>query len=94
MVLSVEHSKVVRPRIERLLGRSLGWVEGASEHKRMRGLVGPSLSPENIKAMTPHIYAAAEDALTHAQKEIRTSGGSQVFNAMDLTGRTTCVTRI
>lgn len=34
---------------------------GASEHKRMRGLVAPSLSPESLKAMTPQIYAAAED---------------------------------
>ncbi|KAJ6489643.1 cytochrome P450 [Mycena vitilis] len=88
-IYDYHHSVVVRPRIERLLGRSLGWVEGASEHKRMRGLVAPSLSPESIKAMTPQIYAAAEDVRNHAEQTISANGGNQVFNAMDLTGRTT-----
>ena len=40
----VDHSDVVRPRVSRLLGKGLGWVEGESEHKRMRHLVSPSLS--------------------------------------------------
>ncbi|KAJ7223153.1 cytochrome P450 [Mycena pura] len=83
------HSVVVRPRIERLLGRSLGWVEGASEHKRMRALVAPALSPESIRAMAPQIYAAAEDARNQAEQEIPAGGGYQVVNAMDLTGKTT-----
>ena len=39
-----EHNDIVRPRIARLLGKSLGWVEGESEHKRMRHLVSSSLS--------------------------------------------------
>ena len=39
-----DHSKVVRPRVARLLGKGLGWVEGETEHKRMRRLVSPSLS--------------------------------------------------
>ena len=81
----VDHSVVVRPRIERLLGRSLGWVEGttlkdtfpvhgtetsegASEHKRMRALVAPALSPESIRAMAPQIHAAAEDVRNHVFK--------------------------
>ncbi|KAF5370377.1 hypothetical protein D9758_006897 [Tetrapyrgos nigripes] len=88
-IYDYHHSKVVRPRIERLLGRSLGWVEGASEHRRMRGLVAPSLTPENIKAMSPQIYAAAEDARAHVEKAISSNDGEKIFNAMDLTGRTT-----
>ena len=39
-----DHSEVVRPRVARLLGKGLGWVEGEAEHKRMRRLVSPSLS--------------------------------------------------
>ncbi len=40
----IDHSKVVRPRVARFLGKGLGWVEGESEHKRMKRLVAPSLS--------------------------------------------------
>ena len=39
-----DHSEVVPPRVARLLGKGLGWVEGEAEHKRMRRLVSPSLS--------------------------------------------------
>lgn len=39
-----DHSAVVRPRIGRLMGEGLGWVEGEQEHKRMRRLTTPSLT--------------------------------------------------
>ena len=39
-----DHSAVVRPRVARLLGRGLGWVEGEAAHKRMRHLVAPALA--------------------------------------------------
>jgi hypothetical protein len=39
-----DHSKVVRPRVGRLLGKGLGWVEGEDEHKRMRRMVSPSFT--------------------------------------------------
>lgn len=54
------HSQIVRSRIARMLGKSLGWVEGESEHKRMRALIAPSLSPEALRAGTPDVYIAAE----------------------------------
>ncbi len=57
---NLAHSEVVRPRIARLLGKSLGWVEGEGEHKRMRQLVGTSLSPDAIKQGAPNVFAAAE----------------------------------
>lgn len=41
---TVAHSDVSRPRIRRMLGESLGWVEGESEHKRMQGLVSANFS--------------------------------------------------
>lgn len=43
-VLPSDHSNVVRPRIARLLGKGLGWVEGEEEHKRMRRLAMPALT--------------------------------------------------
>jgi hypothetical protein len=42
--ISIDHSEVVRPRIGRLMGEGLGWVEGEEEHKRMRKMMSPSLS--------------------------------------------------
>ena len=41
---ATDHSEVVRPRIGRLLGEGLGWVEGEAEHRRMCQLVNPALS--------------------------------------------------
>lgn len=42
--MPLDHSIVVRPRIARLLGKGLGWVEGEDEHKRMRRLARPALT--------------------------------------------------
>lgn len=39
-----DHSKLVRPRVARLLGKGLGWIEGEDEHKRMRKMASPSFS--------------------------------------------------
>ena len=44
LISVADHSKVVRPRVARLLGTGLGWVVGEAEHKRMRRLVSTSLS--------------------------------------------------
>ncbi|KAF9058459.1 cytochrome P450 [Rhodocollybia butyracea] len=58
-----EHSEVSRPRIERLLGRSLGWVEGENEHKRMSQLVVHSFSWESVRSGAHNIYMAANTML-------------------------------
>ncbi|TBU51008.1 cytochrome P450 [Dichomitus squalens] len=42
-IYDYHHSRVVRPRVARLLGKGLGWVEGEAEHKRMRRLVRETL---------------------------------------------------
>jgi hypothetical protein len=55
---SLEHSHVVRPRIERLLGRGLGWVEGEAEHKRQRKLTSPAVSS---------VAHATQEKPTHAE---------------------------
>ncbi|KIK54686.1 hypothetical protein GYMLUDRAFT_77003 [Collybiopsis luxurians FD-317 M1] len=43
-IFNYYHSAVVQPRVSRLLGKSLGWVEGESEHRRMKKLVSSSLT--------------------------------------------------
>ncbi|KAJ7146038.1 cytochrome P450 [Mycena epipterygia] len=53
------HSDVSQPRIKRMLGESLGWVEGESEHKRMQNLVSPNFSYEAIKRGSSHVFSAA-----------------------------------
>lgn len=57
---SLARSEPVRRRIGRMLGRSFGWVEGESEHKRMRNLVAPAFSMEVIRASQTDIYAAVD----------------------------------
>lgn len=51
-----DHSPVVRPRMARLLGKSLVWVEGEAEHRRMRALFTPALSAAAVKAGMPDFY--------------------------------------
>jgi cytochrome P450 len=43
-IYDYHHSRVVRPRVARLLGKGLGWVEGEGEHRRMRRLVSAPFS--------------------------------------------------
>ncbi|KZV68751.1 cytochrome P450 [Peniophora sp. CONT] len=62
-IYDYHHSGVVRPRVGRALGKGLGWVEGKSEHRRMRRLVSPSLSAENVKAMDSEIRDATMMAI-------------------------------
>lgn len=56
-----DHSGVVRPRMARLLGKSLVWVEGEAEHKRMKAMFIPSLSPSSIRHGLHNIQVAASN---------------------------------
>lgn len=87
-IYDYHHSKVVRPRVARLLGKGLGWVEGASEHRRMKRLVMPSLSAENIKAMSEDVRQAALAAITDLQARVDGSGVLKM-NILELTSRAT-----
>ncbi|KAH9918269.1 cytochrome P450 [Fomitopsis serialis] len=80
-IYDYHHSGVVRPRIARLLGRGLGWVEGEAEHKRMRQLVGPSLSGENIKVMAQDIQDAASRAFLHDFEGGKSTEAQQILSA-------------
>lgn len=58
-IYDYHHSQVVRPRVDRLLGKGLGWVEGEDEHKRMKKLIVPSLSAETVRTIAPDLREAA-----------------------------------
>ncbi|KAF8643360.1 hypothetical protein AX16_009088 [Volvariella volvacea WC 439] len=77
------HSESVRSRIARLLGKSLGWVEGEAEHKRMRHLVASSLSPEAIKAGAHQVFTAADNLASSLEQHVLTNAGSATISAID-----------
>lgn len=88
-IYDYHHSKVVRPRIARLLGKGLGWVEGEEEHRRMRKLVGPSLSPQAIKSMSNEIMDATNLVLLKLVQHVQAENGTCRVNVLDWTSRST-----
>ncbi|KIK52522.1 hypothetical protein GYMLUDRAFT_88653 [Collybiopsis luxurians FD-317 M1] len=90
-IYDYHHSKVVRPRVARLLGKGLGWVEGSEAHKRMRKLIAPSLTTENIKAMSEDVRQAAFAAITnlHLLFDSSTTSKKLSLNILDWTSEAT-----
>ncbi|KAI0644094.1 cytochrome P450 [Trametes meyenii] len=88
-IYDYHHSRVVRPRVARLLGKGLGWVEGAEEHKRMRHLVGPSLSPENVKSMSGDIRVSALEVIDDMVGYVQASGDKEPINILEWTAKAT-----
>ncbi|KAH0830185.1 cytochrome P450 [Lanmaoa asiatica] len=88
-VYDYPHGEVARSRIARLLGKSLGWVEGESEHRRMRALVAPSLSPEALRAGTPDVYIAAENLADNLKTHILEHDGKCEINIVDWANQAT-----
>ncbi|KAH7921939.1 cytochrome P450 [Leucogyrophana mollusca] len=76
------HSEVVRPRIARLLGKSLGWVEGEDEHRRMRSLVAPALTAETIKR-------GASDLQANLESHVTSNGGLATIGITDWANQAT-----
>ena len=84
------HSPVIRPFAMRLVGRSLVWVEGEKEHKRMRSLIAPAFSSDNVRAMHSDIYYVCSALQTRIANEIHASGKSSLqVNIADYTARAT-----
>ncbi|KAI6008443.1 cytochrome P450 [Pisolithus marmoratus] len=83
------HSDVVRARIARLLGKSLGWVEGETEHRRMRNLVAPSLAPDALRRGTADTYGAAERLANNLETHLLEQGGSTVVSIVDWVNQAT-----
>ncbi|KAK0229912.1 cytochrome P450 [Armillaria nabsnona] len=88
-VFDYHHSPVVRPRVARLLGKGLGWVEGEEEHNRMRRLARPALTADNIKAMSSDITEAAALVTKHLVQFVQNAGQKAEVNILDWTGRAT-----
>ena len=84
------HSPLLRSLIIRLAGRSLVWVEGEKEHKRMRSVVAPAFSSDNIREMHADIYLVATALQTRIENEIHASDKSSIqVNILDYTSRAT-----
>lgn len=84
------HSPVFRPLILRLCGRSLIWVEGDKDHRRMRSLVSPAFSAENVRAMHSDIYHVATALQTRIANEIHASSNASLqLNIVEYTARAT-----
>ena len=84
------HSPVIRSFIIRVGGRSLVWVEGEKEHKRMRNLVAPAFSSDNVRPMHADVYHVSNALQTRIANEIHASGKSSLqVNILDYTARAT-----
>ncbi len=82
------HSPVLRPFIARVTGRSLIWVEGEKEHKRMRSLIAPAFSSDNVRAMHADVYYVASALQARIANEIHASGESSLqLNILGYTAR-------
>ena len=84
------HSPVIRPILIRIIGRSLVWVEGEKEHKRMRSLIAPAFESDNVRAMHADIHHVCSALQTRIVNEIHASGKSSLqLNILDYTARAT-----
>ena len=84
------HSPVIRAFIIRVGGRSLVWVEGEKEHKRMRNLVAPAFSSDNVRPMHADVYHVSNALQTRIANEIHASGKSSLqLSILDYTARAT-----
>ncbi|CAG7846127.1 SubName: Full=Related to cytochrome P450 {ECO:0000313/EMBL:CCA66807.1} [Serendipita indica DSM 11827] len=78
------HSPVFIPLIERLTGRSLIWVEGERAHKKMRAMIAPAFSVENVRKMGGDIYHVANTLSNKLSNDILSNNGSVVVDATEL----------
>ena len=84
------HSPALRSFTLRLVGRSLVWVEGEKEHKRMRSLIAPAFSSDNVRAMHADIYYVCSALQARIENEVHASGNSSLqVNILDYTARAT-----
>ncbi|KAF5388378.1 hypothetical protein D9615_000793 [Tricholomella constricta] len=86
-IYDYHHSRIVRPRVARLLGRGLGWVEGEDEHKRMRRLVSTPFTSSNLKQMSADVEQAASVVVNNLTNHVSERDGSCPVNLLDWTGK-------
>ncbi|EJD55299.1 cytochrome P450 [Auricularia subglabra TFB-10046 SS5] len=83
------HSHYFRPLIDRLLGKSLVWVEGAEEHPKMRRMLTPIFSAESIKQYRNDIVESAHRLEHKLSEHVIANDRSATVNALDWTWRVT-----
>ncbi|KAG8891909.1 hypothetical protein FRC01_014454, partial [Tulasnella sp. 417] len=86
-------SQIIRPLIDRLIGKSLVWAEG-EQHRRQRQMLAPVFTNENVKRMDEEVHNAADklvDVLReHIQSErITEKDGSVTVNILEWSCRAT-----
>ncbi|KAG5718713.1 hypothetical protein E4T56_gene16594 [Termitomyces sp. T112] len=88
-IYDYHHSSIVRPRIARLLGKGLGWVEGEMEHKRMKRLAMPALTAENIKDMSSDVMNCVGQVIGELKDLVQKAISGMQINVLDWTGKAT-----
>ena len=84
------HSPAICSFVLRIGGRSLIWVEGEKDHKRMRSLIAPAFSSDNVREMHTDIYHVATALQTRIANKIHASSMSSIcVNIIDYTTRVT-----
>lgn len=58
-------------------------MEGEREHKKMRALVSPAFSVDNVRRMGTQIYHVANNLTSRLSNTILTSGGSTEINVFE-----------
>ncbi|KAL0563880.1 hypothetical protein V5O48_018182, partial [Marasmius crinis-equi] len=86
-IYDYHHSELVRPRVARLLGKGLGWIEGKEEHQRMKRLTSPGLSANNLRAVSPHVMEAASTVINELIDHVHTAGDCARVSLTDWTGK-------
>ena len=85
-----QHPPFIRSLVIRIVGRSLIWVEGEKEHKRMRSLIAPAFSSDNVRAMHADIYYVSSTLQTRIANDLQASKKSSLqVNILDYTARAT-----
>ncbi|KZV98142.1 cytochrome P450 [Exidia glandulosa HHB12029] len=82
-------SPVFRPLIERLLGRSVIWVEDADEHSRMRRFMSPCFTAQQIRANTNEIASATRQFEQKLRDYVVSQNGNATINLLDWTWKVT-----
>ncbi|KAG8940126.1 hypothetical protein FRC00_013209, partial [Tulasnella sp. 408] len=86
-------SQIIRPLIDRLIGKSLVWAEG-EQHRRQRQMLAPVFTNENVKKMDEEVHNAADKLVDVLREHIQTErvtekDGSVSVNILEWSCRAT-----
>ncbi|KDQ09988.1 hypothetical protein BOTBODRAFT_178543 [Botryobasidium botryosum FD-172 SS1] len=87
-VYGYSKSPIIRPIIDRLLGKSLPWAEG-DEHRRMRALLNPVFTAEQTRGMYDDVKLATDHMVSKLVNHLRASGGDAIIRTQEWTSNAT-----